>query len=241
MKWIKRLLYRFGVVERLSRRRLRLIDRVVNHRLLTPGDRPIRLLDVGCATGKDFVRFFKDRPDVHITGIDLHDYGLKQDNFEMVVADAADIPYPDDHFDLTVSIGVFEHIIPIEKLAAAVREIDRVSKSYVMIVPSVSTLIEPHIAKPLWQLRDRSKKTDYGSPLIYLNDEAWMAFEGFKEAKSIHYKHVPLFVSNLVIYKVQDDWKSDQVPSGKARISSHGSGPNDRRASMLHRRHVTLE
>jgi SAM-dependent methyltransferase len=197
----KKLLYWMGVPRRLSRRRLRIIDGLLDGRLLghPPGRR--RLLDVGCATGKDFVGFMKEREDLEIVGIDLKDYGLRQPNFRMVVADAVDIPFPDRYFDIAVSVGVLEHIRPIEKLARVVQEIDRVSKSYAVIVPSISTFIEPHIARFFWQLRNRNKKPPYGGTLIYMSDEAWLALGGFAHAKTCRYSHIPLLINNLVVYK----------------------------------------
>lgn len=206
LKLAKRLLYRYGAVKRLSARRLRIVDQLLARRLLANNSQAIRILEVGCATGKDFVRFFEGRPDRRITGLDLRDYGLRQDNFTMVRGDAAQMPFPDGHFDVTVSFGVLEHVAPIEKLSQAIKEIARVSKSYVVVVPSVSTLVEPHVARPIWQLRDHVRKPLYPGTLLYLSDEAWLAFEGFAGARSVHFAHVPLVVTNLAIYKIHSDW-----------------------------------
>lgn len=121
----------------------------------------------------------------------------------MVVGDAAHIPFPDSFFEMAVSIGVLEHIMPIEKLARVAQEINRVSKSYVVVVPSVSSIIEPHFASLFWHLRDRKKKPRYPGTLIYMNDEAWLAFGGFKNAKSCRLWHIPPIIANLAIYKTQ--------------------------------------
>ena len=162
----------------------------------------IRMLEVGCATGKDCIQFLNGREDIEIVGVDIQDYGLKQDNFSLKLADAESIPYPDNYFDITVSIGVLEHIVPIEKLSRVIKEIERVSKSFVVIVPSINTVIEPHIARFFWQLQNREKKPKYAGTLIYMSDEAWLAFEGFSGAKSCRYNHIPLFINNLVIYQI---------------------------------------
>jgi SAM-dependent methyltransferase len=198
---MKRLLYGLGVQRYLSRRRLSLIDRLLMGHLLDPAPRGKKILDVGCATGKDFVTFFGGRKDVEIVGLDLKDYGLRQHNFRMIVGDAADIPFPDRYFDITVSIGVLEHIHPMEKLARVNQEIDRVSKSYVVIVPSVSTIIEPHIGRFFWHLQDRNTKPTYPGTLVYMSDDAWLAFAGFEGSKSCRYWHIPPVVANLFIYK----------------------------------------
>jgi ubiquinone/menaquinone biosynthesis C-methylase UbiE len=197
---IKKLLLRIKLNKYLSQRRLRIINQLVSEEL-TKGGKYQKILEVGCANGKDFVQLCADNHNIQITGIDVDDYGLRQSNFSMLVGDAEAIDFPDCHFDLTVSFGVLEHIQPIEKLAKVIREIDRVSKKYVIVVPSVSTLIEPHSASILWQLRSKEKKKPY-SRLNYFSDEAWLQFEGFKMAKTTRFFHLPPLVSNLIIYKI---------------------------------------
>ena len=190
-----------GIPRRLSLRRLRTIDRLLDGCLLESHHRQKHILDVGCSRGKDLVQFLKGREDLEITGLDLADDGLRQHNFRMVVGDAAAIPFPDSYFDITFSIGVLEHIRPIEKLARIAREIDRVSKSYMVIIPSINTFVEPHTARLSWQLRNRNIKPTYAGTLIYMSDEAWLAFRGFQHARSYRYAHIPFIVNNLLIYK----------------------------------------
>lgn len=201
--FIKKTLFKTGIQQKLSLRRLHWIDRLLGGQLLKPSGVKKTFLDIGCQRGKDLITFLKDRDDLHIIGIDLKDYGLRQDNFNLVIADADHLPFRYAAFDISTSIGVFEHITPIEKLAQAIREIDRVSKMFVVIVPSISTIIEPHIHHFFWQLQDRSKKAKYNGPgpLIHLSDDAWSAFIGFCHTESHRYWHIPPFVNNLVIYK----------------------------------------
>ena len=197
---LKKILFKFKINFRLSQRRLRILSELAGSDL-TSGSRFQKILEVGCANGKDFVQFCSGNSDIHITGIDVDDYGLQQDNFNLMVADAEAIDFSDNHFDLTRSIGVLEHIQPIEKLAKVISEIDRVSKSYIIVVPSVSTLIEPHTASLLWQLRSKQRKKSYNF-LNYYSDEAWLQFSGFSQAKTMRFFHFPFFISNLVIYKL---------------------------------------
>lgn len=200
MHSVKQLLYRSGAVRRLSWRRLQFLDDIVGGQLLRPSER-VRILDVGCSTGKDLVRFLDECTDVEIVGLDLTDRGLRQSNFQMVVGDAEQMPFPDEYFDLTFSIGVLEHILPLEKLARVAQEIRRVSKAYAVVVPSLGSLIEPHSASPLWHLRDAYKKPAYGGTLCYLSDEGWLGLGGFRNAQSRRFGHLPLLVSNLIIFE----------------------------------------
>jgi ubiquinone/menaquinone biosynthesis C-methylase UbiE len=199
---VKKLLYSAGIVRRLSLRRFIALDRLLHGRLIQRGRERKAILDVGCSRGKDLVQFLEGRDELEITGLDVKDFGLRQDNFRMVAGDAEALPFRDGYFDITFSIGVLEHIRPIEKLAKVAREIDRVSKAYVVVVPSVGTTIEPHIARLLWQLRDRNRKPHYPGTLVYLSDEAWLAFDGFAQAKTRRYSHLPFLVSDLIIYKL---------------------------------------
>jgi 2-polyprenyl-3-methyl-5-hydroxy-6-metoxy-1,4-benzoquinol methylase len=200
---IKKTLFKIGVQHKLSLRRLRWIDRRLGGQLLKTVGQNKTLLDIGCQRGKDLVTFLKDRQDLHIIGLDLKDYGLRQDNFSMVIGDASHLPFKSAAFDISTSIGVFEHITPIVKLARAIREIERVSTMFAVVVPSISTIIEPHTHHFFWQLKDRRKKRKYSGPgpLIHMSDEAWKAFIGFKHTQTKRYWHIPLLVNNLVIYK----------------------------------------
>jgi len=200
---IKNLFLKLRINYRLSYSRLQKLNRAVGADLTKPNGRYNKILEVGCANGKDFIQFCRSNDEVELVGLDIQDYGLEQSNFEMIVGDAEKIDYPDNYFDLAVSFGVLEHIQPIEKLCAVISEIDRVSKSYVVIVPSISTLIEPHAASVLWQLRARERKKQYRR-LNYFSDEAWLQFQGFSQAKAKRFYHLPPFVSNLMIYKTSE-------------------------------------
>ena len=198
---IKRLLFSIGIQRYLSRRRLNLIDRLLDGQLLEPNQQPKKILDIGCNIGKDLVTFLKDREDLEIVGLDLRDFGLREENFKMIIGNGSRLPFPDSYFDITTSIGVLEHIKPIESLARVIQEIDRVSKSYVVIIPSISTIMEPHINRIFWQLKDRNKKPVYPGTLIYLSDESWFSFKGFEGAKGYRFWHLPPIINNLIIYK----------------------------------------
>ena len=86
------------------------------------------ILDVGCRTGADFTRFAVE------DGFRCHGLDIRRQthlaNFEFTQGTACNLPFPDHHFDAAVSVGVFEHIQPIEDLCKAASEIARVAKSY---------------------------------------------------------------------------------------------------------------
>jgi len=92
-----------------------------------------KVLEVGCGVGSDLLRFAQ--AGAHVVGIDLspksaflaksrlHTYNCRGDVF---VADAENLPFEKDEFELTYSWGVLHHTPNPER---AIREIYRVTKS----------------------------------------------------------------------------------------------------------------
>lgn len=196
---------RLAFTTRIKRKRVRLIDQLLGGALA----RAERVLDVGCANGQDFVRFLADSP-ARVYGVDVEPYEIAQANFTFVRADAEQLAFPDGHFDVAVSIGVFEHIQPIEKLCRAAAEIRRVSRAYCVIVPSVGTLLEPHAAELFWHLRDHNRKTRRAN-LNYFSDEAWLKFGAFEGAQLTRFWYVPMLVQCLAIYGFNAGARTDPV------------------------------
>lgn len=53
-----------------------------------PDGRWYRVLEIGCANGRDVVQFLNDKERYFVTGLDLKDWALKQENFCFVQGDA---------------------------------------------------------------------------------------------------------------------------------------------------------
>jgi len=87
-----------------------------------------RVLDVGCAKGF-LVKDLWDT-DLMAFGIDVSDYALKHCPDDVIGflhhGTAAHLPFPDDSFDLVVSINML-HNLPRGQLIEALKEITRVS------------------------------------------------------------------------------------------------------------------
>jgi SAM-dependent methyltransferase len=186
-KWLS-----LGITKALKRRRIDFMDGLLGSALSRPG----KILEVGCGSGRDFVRCMSDSP-AQIYGLDPFDAGIKQRNFTFVQGDMISIPFADNDFDAVISIGVMEHIEPFEKLSAGIKEMVRVGKKYCMVVPSIATRIEPHFLEYRWQLK---RANSYQLNLNYLSDAAWTKFEGFSEAKIARYDYIPGLVTCLMIY-----------------------------------------
>lgn len=171
-------------------------------------NKKLKVLEVGCSNGKDAIQFLHDNSSFELYGIDINDYKIKQDNFCFVQCDAENIPFEDGYFDIVISIGTLEHIEPMEKLCRVIKEIERVSKSYAIVVPSMSTIIEPHTLGLFWPLRLNkkmiNKHTDIKLKLNFFTDHTWSKFEGFSNADIKKTWYIPFLIRNTIIYKKGD-------------------------------------
>lgn len=105
------------------------------HYGLTSGS---RLLDVGCAKGFMLHDFRQHIPGLEVRGIDVSRYAIEH-ALESVqpflqVADARNLPFEDNSFDLVISINTI-HNLEIEELVHSLQEIQRVSrgKSFITV------------------------------------------------------------------------------------------------------------
>jgi ubiquinone/menaquinone biosynthesis C-methylase UbiE len=109
------------------------------------GKRNLKILNIGAGTGDD-LKILNKFGGSYIVDINDQVLSLIDDNLcvEKRVADACDMPYADDYFDIVVSCDVFEHI---EDDAKAAREIHRVLKNggaLIFMVPAFQYLYSSH-------------------------------------------------------------------------------------------------
>ena len=90
------------------------------------------VLDVGCAKGFMLYDFLELIPDITVSGIDISDYAISNamDDIKskVQVADAKNLPFPDNSFDVVISINTI-HNLDRHDCAQALREIERVSRT----------------------------------------------------------------------------------------------------------------
>ena len=91
-----------------------------------------KILDIGCGKGFLLYDFLKVIPDAEIYGIDSSTYAIANSKEEirdrLQVGSAMALPWPDDHFDLVISINTL-HCLHAQELDPALREMERVGKA----------------------------------------------------------------------------------------------------------------
>jgi SAM-dependent methyltransferase len=96
-----------------------------------------RILDVGCAKGFMMYDFSLLMPKAEILGIDVSRYAYEHAKPEMKpfiqVANANNIPFPDDSFDLVICINTV-HNLPLIDCKQALREIQRVTRRHAFVM-----------------------------------------------------------------------------------------------------------
>jgi acetolactate synthase-1/2/3 large subunit len=101
---------------------------IVTHYGLKSGD---RVLEIGCAKGFLLHDLVQVLPGLRIKGIDISEYAvsnaLSDVQEDIMVADAASLPFEDESFDLVIAINTLSEL-PVEACKNAMQEINRVSK-----------------------------------------------------------------------------------------------------------------
>ena len=97
-----------------------------------------KILDIGCGKGFMLYDFLKLNPKFDVFGIDISEYAIKNCvrslKEKLRVGNAISLPYPDNYFDLVISINT-HHNLDGKDLIKAFNELQRVTKknSYVVL------------------------------------------------------------------------------------------------------------
>lgn len=126
---------------------------------LKPG---MRVLDVGAGKGFLMHDFTEAVPGLEVEGIDVSSYAIEHamDSVKgrIVQGTAAKLPWPDNHFDLVVSVTTL-HNLYIYDLFAALAEMERVSKAHRFLVVEAYRNEREKVNLMYWQLTCRAFHT----------------------------------------------------------------------------------
>ena len=95
------------------------------------------ILDVGCGKGFMLYDFKQLMPNITITGIDISEYAIANAKKEvkpyLQVGNAKELPYPDNSFDLVISINTVHNLL-LKDCQQALREIQRITRQHAFII-----------------------------------------------------------------------------------------------------------
>jgi SAM-dependent methyltransferase len=113
------------------------------------------LLDVGCAKGFMLHDFAELIPGIRVDGCDVSEYAIENSLEDikphLQVADARDLPYQDNSFDIVISINTI-HNLERDDLIQALHEIGRVSRKDAFITVDAYRNDEEKEAMLAWNL-----------------------------------------------------------------------------------------
>lgn len=115
---------------------------------LDAGTKPIRLLEIGCGSG-GIAHYFGTHPSgrFSVQAVDVVDSRLLTEGFEFATVVGAELPFPEDSFDIVLSNHVIEHVGDESQQLRHLSELKRVLASEgqgYLAVPNRWMLVEPH-------------------------------------------------------------------------------------------------
>lgn len=127
-------------------------EKLISHYGLKAGD---KVLDIGCAKGFLVHDFMQALPGLEAAGLDISEYAIANAMPEakpfLRVGKAAELPYPDRHFDLVVSVNTLHNLV-LPDLFKALREIERLGRRHKFIVMDSYRNEREKVNLMYWQL-----------------------------------------------------------------------------------------
>jgi ubiquinone/menaquinone biosynthesis C-methylase UbiE len=157
-------------------------ERMVRHYGLEPG---MRVLDVGCGKAFLLYEFTQVVPGIEVCGIDISEYALEHAKEEvqpfLQLGNASQLPFPDQAFDLVVSINTL-HNLTIDEMWLAAQEIERVGRGGKYVVVEAYRTEREKVNLLYWQLTCRAFHTPAEWAWIfgqagYSGDYSFITFE----------------------------------------------------------------
>ena len=174
-----------------------------------------KILNIGSGKGYTFEEFNKVNPIIGMDVFPEEENIIKQPNFKYIQRTDDVLPFQDKSVDVVVSIGVLEHIQPEDAFLTTCEEIQRVGKKYLVVVPNMGTIIEPHYGFPFFHLLDENsqkalqkefklkyvednQQENLYEEIRYLRKKEWQKL--FPKAQIKTYMHIGPLVTNLIIW-----------------------------------------
>ena len=153
-------------------------DEIAKYYGIGPGD---KILDVGCGKGYLLYEFTQAVPGVKVAGIDISRYGIDNAKEEIKPflreANAVNLPFEDNSFDLVISITTLHNLYAYD-LRAALKEIERVGKANKYIIVESYRNEREKVNMLYWQLTCESFYTPQEWEW-FLNESGYTGDYGF--------------------------------------------------------------
>lgn len=162
---------------------------------------PDKILDVGCASGYMANEISKIFPNASMYGIDVYDkainYGKKKyPKIKFEVADAHNLPFPKDTFDLVVSYETIEHVVDPLKILKEMKSVLKNEGLAIVAMDSGNWLF-----RIIWWISEKTFTRVWQNahlhPFKQTELEATIKKSGFKIIKK-HFSHFGMEVSFLL-------------------------------------------
>lgn len=144
-------------------------------------DKNSSVLDVGCAKGFMLHDFVELIPGITVKGVDVSEYAIEHamDNVKPYLqrACATKLPFPDNSFDVTISINTV-HNLEYEECAQALQEVERVSRKGSFITVDAYRTKEEKERMDAWNLTAKTimstdEWVEFFKKVRYTGDYFW--------------------------------------------------------------------
>jgi protein-L-isoaspartate(D-aspartate) O-methyltransferase len=137
--------------------------KVADSMVATYGIKPgMRVLDVGAGKGFLLHDLVQAVPGVQVSGLDISRYGIEHAmesvKASVVEGSAAMLPFPDEHFDLVISINTLHNLYNYD-LFSSLREIERVGRRAKYVCVETYRNEREKVNLMYWQLTCRAFHT----------------------------------------------------------------------------------
>lgn len=168
----------------------------------------MRVIDLGCGrSGRSTTDFAP--PSWTIVGIDLiapEQVHHRHPGFRYAKQSVRDLSaFPDDEFDLAISVGLLEHVTDPAAFAEAAAEIRRVARQYALIVPYRYAWIEPHYSVPLF-------------PVLPRPVQNWLVRTFNLRGQGAGVRQDPAFVERRTLWRTNAEYRN-AFPGSRTRLT----------------------
>lgn len=169
-----------------------------------PSTASLKILDIGCSTGKVLKLFGKNRPSMELYGIDVRDEGADGFTFKACNLENEKIPFPDNYFDVTYSKSVLEHVNNTDNFLSEAHRVLKPNGVWMGLTPD-------------WKSQQNMFWDDYThvKPFTRKGLRDALSIHGFRKVGCEYFYQLPFmwkhpnwsFIPKIISFVFPDSWK----------------------------------